>query len=73
MSKIYEYVKQKGLAGVPGLPHVISEDEAKKLGVEEILKAAVKNGSYIERKAEQPKPAAKPAAVKVKENPDGKH
>ncbi len=32
--------------GVPGLPHEITDDEAKDLGVSEILKAAVENGNY---------------------------
>ena len=34
--------------GVPGLPHEISDDEARELGVEEILKESVKNGNYAE-------------------------
>lgn len=44
MDKIYIYVGN-GL-GVPGLPHEISESEAKRLGLKEILMAAVKNGNY---------------------------
>jgi 16S rRNA G527 N7-methylase RsmG len=33
-------------AGVPGLPHRVTLAEAKTLGVEEILKAALANGNY---------------------------
>ena len=57
MSKTYIFDTSRG-AGVPGLPHEISEDEAKALGVDELLKEAVKNGSY-KAKAE-PKPKAAP-------------
>lgn len=32
--------------GVPGLPHELTDEEAAALGVEEILKAAVANGTY---------------------------
>lgn len=32
--------------GVPGLPHEISAEEAESLGVSELLKAAIENGSY---------------------------
>ena len=32
--------------GVPGLPHQISEEEAERLGVKELLQAAIENGSY---------------------------
>lgn len=35
-------------AGVPGLPHEITDEGAKALGVEELLKEAVNNGSYVE-------------------------
>ncbi len=41
----YKYVGEG--AGVPGLPHEISDEEAKALGVEAILKAAIENGSYV--------------------------
>lgn len=41
---IYVYVG-KG-AGVPGLPHQISDREAERTGVGELLKAAIENGSY---------------------------
>ncbi len=45
----YEFVGQG--EGVAGLPHVVTEAEAKKLGVLEILKEAVKNGNYREVKS----------------------
>lgn len=43
---IYKFVGSG--EGVPGLPHVISDEEAAALGVSEILKAAVENGNYVE-------------------------
>jgi hypothetical protein len=42
----YKYVGDG--AGVPGLPHEISDEEAESLGITELLKAAVENGSYVE-------------------------
>ena len=33
--------------GVPGLPHQISEEEAERLGVKELLQAAIDNGNYV--------------------------
>jgi len=44
--------------GVPGLPHEITDEQAKALGLEKVLKDAVQNGTYTE------KPAAKPAKTK---------
>lgn len=41
---LYKYVGD-GL-GVPGLPHEISDREAEKLGVSEVLREAIENGSY---------------------------
>lgn len=41
----YRYVG--GGAGVPGLPHEVSDVEAAELGVENILKDAIENGSYV--------------------------
>lgn len=32
--------------GVPGLPHVISDEEAARLGLGEMLRAAIENGNY---------------------------
>ena len=43
-STIYIYVGE-GL-GVPGLPHRITPAEAEALGVAELFKAAIENGSY---------------------------
>lgn len=37
-------------AGVPGLPHELTDDEARELGVEKILDEAVKTGTYKEVK-----------------------
>lgn len=54
--KVYIYDTSRG-AGVPGLPHVVTEAEAEALGLLSVLKEAVKNGSY-KLKAE-PKPAKK--------------
>jgi hypothetical protein len=34
--------------GVPGLPHLVSDDEAAELGVLHILREAIENGSYVE-------------------------
>lgn len=50
-------------AGVPGLPHEITDDEAEALGVTELLKAAVENGNY--QPADEPKPAARVKAKKA--------
>ena len=33
--------------GVPGLPHLVSDDEAAELGVLHILREAIENGSYV--------------------------
>ena len=44
--KKFEYVGN-GM-GVPGLPHLVSDDEAALLGVLHILNEAIKNGNYVE-------------------------
>ena len=49
--------------GIPGLPHEITAEEAKALGVEDILAAAVARGAYQEIK--EIKPERKPAAGRV--------
>lgn len=41
---IYHYVG--GGTGIPGLPHVVSTDEAAALGLSDELAAAIENGSY---------------------------
>jgi len=33
--------------GIPGLPHEVSDEDVKVLGMEEVLKAALKNGNYV--------------------------
>lgn len=43
--RVYIFDETKG-AGVPGLPHEITEAQAAALGVSEILLAAIANGSY---------------------------
>lgn len=57
----YIYDTSKG-AGVPGLPHTITDEEAKELGLTELLKQAIENGTY------KAAPSAKSASVpKAKE------
>jgi len=41
----YVFDTTKG-AGVPGLPHEITDEEAAELGVSDLLMAAIENGSY---------------------------
>lgn len=55
MGKSYRFVGD-GL-GIPGLPHEVTAEEAKVLGVEDILAAAVARGVYQEIKPER-RPAA---------------
>jgi hypothetical protein len=38
--------------GVPGLPHVISDEEAEEQGLTELLRAAIENGNYQMMNAE---------------------
>ena len=60
MTKIYKYIDD-GL-GVSGLPHEITDDQAKDGGVEQILKEAVAAGLYQEvkpAKQDKPKKAAR--------------
>lgn len=47
-------------AGIPGLPHTITEDQARALGVWETLQAALKNGSYREISANRAEEDDKP-------------
>jgi len=65
-------------AGVPGLPHEISDEEAEALGVTELLKAALENGSYVEdqlsavsnqRSAKSKKQAERPPVVLEEDKP----
>jgi len=62
MSKVFVYVE--GLAGIPGLPHEISEDDARAKGLDELLKAAIERGAYIEKKS---KPERKQKATPAKD------
>lgn len=55
--KRYKFVG-KGL-GVPGLPHEITDEQAKAAGLADLLKAAVAAGNYQEIKE-----PGKPAEVK---------
>lgn len=54
--KIFIFDKSRG-AGIPGLPHEVTEAEAEALGLLSVLREAIQNGSY-KAKAE-PKPAKK--------------
>jgi hypothetical protein len=51
MMKKYIFVGQG--EGVPGLPHEVTDEQAKALGVEEILTDALANGNYKELKAKK--------------------
>ena len=42
---IYKFVGNG--AGIPGLPHEISDEQAKELGLTAILEEAVRNGNYV--------------------------
>lgn len=44
--------------GIPGLPHEITDEQAKAEGLTDLLNAAVKNGAYVEKKAAE-KPVKK--------------
>lgn len=46
MGKRYHFIGEG--AGVPGLPHELTDEEARGLGVEELLQAALANGNYRE-------------------------
>lgn len=48
MGKRYRFIGDG--AGVPGLPHELTEEDAHKLGVETLLMEALKNGAYEELK-----------------------
>jgi hypothetical protein len=52
----YQFDATKG-AGVPGLPHVITDEEAAALGVNDLLMAAIENGSYVEKTNLTPSPS----------------
>lgn len=56
MPERYIYVGEG--AGVPGLPHEVTDDQAEALGAIDILTQAIANGSY---KLVGPEKKAKPA------------
>ena len=64
-SKIFIFDQSRG-AGVPGLPHEVSEEQAKDLGLADVLKEAVANGSYKEKAAPAPKAQVVLPSVKDK-------
>ena len=73
MSKKYKYAGS-GM-GVAGLPHEISDEEAKALGseVDALLHAAIKNGNYVSVDDMEDAGKTKPVRVrKVKEKDHGK-
>ena len=49
------YIYKGNEAGVPGLPHEVTDEEARALGVEDTLKAAIKSGVYVEKTAPKSK------------------
>ena len=57
MGKRYRFIGDG--AGVPGLPHELTEEDAHKLGIETLLMEALKNGAYEEVKS--PKGSKAPA------------
>lgn len=57
--KIYKFVGQGD--GVPGLPHEVSEAEAKALGAADLLAEAIKSGAYIEKNSGAQRAASKTA------------
>lgn len=42
-----KYIYVGGGMGVPGLPHEITEEEAKANGTMDLLSEAIRNGSYV--------------------------
>lgn len=48
--KVYEFVGEG--AGIPGLPHQVTKEEAKNRKVGELLEIAIKKGVYAEKKSE---------------------
>ena len=47
--------------GIPGLPHLVTDEEAKALGLSDVLRSAIANGNYVEEKASKPGPKVKSA------------
>lgn len=50
MARRYRFIGEG--AGVPGLPHEITDEEALQSGLSEVLQAAIANGNYAEVEAE---------------------
>ena len=48
--KVYIFKPAPGELGIPGLPHELSRAEAERLGVLELLKAAIEAGKYVEKR-----------------------
>ena len=63
--KKYRFTGQ-GL-GVPGLPHEISEEQAKAEGMQKLLQAAIENGLYEEVKEHKPKAPKREQAFEAAE------
>ena len=61
----YKYIGDG--AGVPGLPHEISDEEAQAQGLSDLLMAAVANGSYV---TDQPAVEKAPRFQKMKTGGD---
>lgn len=61
--KIYVFDTSRG-AGVPGLPHEVTEEQAQALGLADVLKAAIANGSY--KLKNQPVTVEEPAVSRSK-------
>lgn len=63
----YKYIGDG--AGVPGLPHEITDEDAKAQGIEELLRQAIENGSYVEAQGQPspPTPLPKGEGRKAKE------
>lgn len=66
MSEKYKYDAPPPGGGVIGLPNEVTRAEAKALGVEHILNAAIANGLYKKIGGAKPKPKVKSAVKPVK-------
>jgi len=58
MTRQYRFVGDG--AGVPGLPHELTDDEARRLGVESLLADALKIGTYQEIAGSEEQPRTRP-------------
>jgi hypothetical protein len=64
----YKYIGDG--AGIAGLPHVVTDEEAAATGVTEILRAALENGSYVSTETAGG-PTSPPRQIKKKEVMNG--